>query len=351
MRKVKYWIYIQLHDKNIDFAYGEMKMNAYFSIVLLAILLFFVVWALGWILEQLSHVALDITRSPGSRAWYALVGPGVALHESSHGLGCLFTGTEIVEFKPINVSVQGDQVVLGYVSYRDPKSVFKKAIINLAPVGVSLVLLTFFALAVTYLVPTSPGIGGQALILLQDLIDVKNDAVLLADPVYPVVLILGFVYSFFYTFAGLTVISPIFWIVAFLAMTIMFSNAPSDVDIKNALPGLKWIMLFNVIWLVVAYFLPIAGWALFGLYELLAVMFALAVAFSVLAYGFFIMITFMGKLKIPFNVLPFMATIVAGFILASIGYGTPAFQTVISVAVFVLIALPLLMIKSLRVQK
>ena len=74
-------------------------MNAYFTIVLIAFLLFFVVWGLGWLLERLSQVALQTTRKPGSRAWYGLVGPGVALHESSHALGCIFTGTEIVEFK------------------------------------------------------------------------------------------------------------------------------------------------------------------------------------------------------------------------------------------------------------
>ena len=96
-------------------------MNVFFVTVLLAIVLFPIVWMLGWFLERLSHASLDVTRKPGSRAWYALVGPGVALHETSHALGCIFTRTEIVEFKPINVSVEGDRVVLGYVKYYNPK--------------------------------------------------------------------------------------------------------------------------------------------------------------------------------------------------------------------------------------
>ncbi|MHA1902588.1 MAG: hypothetical protein ACXADL_02670 [Candidatus Thorarchaeota archaeon] len=329
-------------------------MNAYFTIVLLGFVLFYVVWGLGWLLERLSRMALNVTSSPGSRGWYALVGPGVALHESSHALGCVFTRTQIVEFKPINVSVQDDYVVLGYVKYVNPPSVLKRTIINLAPVAVSLVLLIFFALGATYLVPPtpeSPGIGGQAIDLLQNLIGIKNDPIAMSDSIGPLLAIGDFVYGFLYALGELTVINPLFWVVAFLAMTIMLSNAPSDVDIKNALPGLKFIFLFNLIWLAVAYFIPTAGWLLFGLYEFLAVMFALAVAFAAVAYGFFIMITIMGRLRTPFNILPFLATLISGALLQYINFGTAPFQTIISVAVFVAISIPLLMAKSLRSQR
>ncbi|MHA2425026.1 MAG: hypothetical protein ACXAEF_09580 [Candidatus Thorarchaeota archaeon] len=320
-------------------------MNAYFVIVLISIVLFFVVWFLGWLLEKLSHMALNVTRRPGSRAWYALVGPGVALHESSHALGCVVTRTEIVEFKPINVSVQEDHVLLGYVKYVNPNSTLKRTIINLAPVGVSLILLTFFALFATYLIPDAH-LGGEALTLLQDLIGAKANP----DVYYPLTAIGSFVFNFFYTFAELTVINPIFWIVAFLAMTIMFSNAPSDVDISNALPGLKFLLLFELIWLIIAYFLPDAGWVLFGVFELAAVMFALALGFSALAYGFFIMITSMGRLKTPVNLIPFLATIIAGWVLSVYSSFSPAFQTIISVVVFVVVVLPLLMVKSFRAE-
>jgi len=325
-------------------------MNAYFMVVLIAFGLFFIVWGLGWLLERLSHRALNVTRRPGSKAWYMLVGPGVALHETSHALGCIFTRTEIVEFKPINVSVEEDRVVLGYVKYMNPTSVLKRTIINLAPVAVSLVLLIFFALGVTYLVPSTPGLGGQALELLENLIQMKSNAVLLADPNYPLGLIGTFVYDFFYTFAGLTVINPVFWIIAFLAMTIMFSNAPSDVDITNAMPGLKFIILFDIVWLVVAYFAPAAGWVLYGLFEFLAVMFALALAFAGLAYGLFLMITAMGRLRTPINLLPFLATIGTGVALWYLGTGTAAFQTVISILAFVAVAIPLLLVKGFRSQ-
>ncbi|MBD3407580.1 MAG: hypothetical protein GF411_15795 [Candidatus Lokiarchaeota archaeon] len=323
-------------------------MNGYFSIVILGIVLFYVVWFLGWLLERLAHLNLQTTHDPGSRAWYALVGPGVALHESSHALGCIFTRSEIVEFKPINVSVEGDQVVLGYVKYRNPKSTIKRAVINLAPVAVSLTLLTFFALGITYLVPSSPGIGGQALDLLDELIWLKANPTLLADPIYPLGLIGDFVYSFFYTFAGLTVVNPLFWIVAFLAMTIMFSNAPSDVDIINARDGLKYIMVFNIIWLGVAFFIPQAGWLLFGLYELLAVMFALGLVFAGIGYGFFIMISSMAKLKTPFNIFPILITLIGGVLMWYFGFGTAAFQTVVCIGIFMAVVIPLLFVKQLR---
>jgi hypothetical protein len=327
-------------------------VNAYFTIVLLGFVLFFLVWGLGWFLERMSHAMLRTTQDPGSRSWYMLVGPGVALHESSHALGCVFTRTKIVEFKPINVERQGDQVILGYVKYMKPQSRLKNAIINLAPVAVSLVLLILFAFSATYLVPDRPELGTNALDLLNKLINVKMTPQL-DNWMYSLPLIGDFVYKFLYTFAELTVINPVFWIIAFLAMTIMFSNAPSSVDIENASAGLKGIIVFNFIWLIIAYFLPVAGWILFGVYEALAVLFSLALAFAAVGYGFFILVAAMSKLRSPFQILPFFGCILTGVVFYMMG---PAFeavvslamQTIIAVGVFILIALPMLMVKSLR---
>jgi hypothetical protein len=325
-------------------------MNAYFTIVLLGFVLFFVVWGLGWLLERMSHSMLRTTQDPGSRSWYMLVGPGVALHESSHALGCVFTRTKIVEFKPINVERQGDQVILGYVKYIKPQSRLKNAIINLAPVAVSLVLLILFAYGATFLVPDRPGLGTNALDLLSELINLKSNPALLSDWMYPLTAIGGFVYTFLYTFAELTVINPIFWIVAFLAMTIMFSNAPSSVDIENASAGLKAILIFDIIWLVVAYFLPQAGWLLYGLFEALAVLFSLALAFAAVGYGFFILVAAMSKLRSPFQIIPFLGCILTGvaFYLMGPSVVSLAMQTIVSVGVFVIIAVLMLMMKSLR---
>ncbi|TFG32085.1 hypothetical protein EU528_04485 [Candidatus Thorarchaeota archaeon] len=328
-------------------------MNSYFIIVLLGAILFFVVWFLGWLLERLSQVLLRTTHEPGSRSWYMLVGPGVALHESSHALGCVVTRTEIVEFKPINIEVQEDQIVLGYVRYRKPKSNLKNAVINLAPVGVSLILLIAFAFGATFLVPDRPGLGGSALTLLQNLIGVKSNPALLSDIMYPVNEIGSFVYLFLYTFSELTVINPIFWIVAFLAMTIMFSNAPSDMDIRNASTGLKIIIVFNIIWLVVAYLFPQAGWILFGLYEVLAVLFSLSLAFAAVGYGFFILVAAMSKLKSPLQIIPILSCIGTGiglwyFVEQGVYTFTPAFQTIIAVVVFTVVTLLMLLIRPLR---
>jgi len=328
-------------------------LNSYFIIVLLGVVLFFVVWFLGWLLERLSHVLLRTTREPGSRSWFMLVGPGVALHESSHALGCVVTRTEIVEFKPINIEVQEDQIILGYVKYRKPQSELKNAIINLAPVGVSLLLLIAFAFGATFLVPDRPGLGGSAITLLQDLINVKTSEVLLANFMMPVFAISDFVYVFLYTFSELTVINPIFWIIAFLAMTIMFSNAPSDMDIRNAATGLKVIIIFNIIWLVVALVFPAAGWLLFGVYEALAVFFSLALAFAAVGYGFFILVAGMSKLKSPLQIIPFASCIGTGVGLwYLVGQGilvaTLAMQTSIAIVVFTVVTLLMLLIKPLR---
>ncbi|TFG33604.1 hypothetical protein EU527_07675 [Candidatus Thorarchaeota archaeon] len=328
-------------------------MNSYFIIVLLGVVLFFIVWALGWLLEKMSHILLKTTREPGTRSWFMLVGPGVALHESSHALGCLVTRTEIVEFKPINIEVQEDQIVLGYVKYRKPKSSLKNAIINLAPVGVSLFLLVAFAFGATFLVPDRPGLGADAITLLQNLIGVKSNPSLLADIMYPINEIGSFVYSFLYTFSQITVVNPVFWIIAFLAMTIMFSNAPSDMDIRNAAIGLKGIIAFNLIWLVVAYLLPQAGWLLFGLYEVLAVMFSLALAFAAVGYGFFILIAAMSKLRSPFQIIPFASCIVTGFVLwyyveQGLWSVSPAMQTVIAIVVITAVTILMMLVPLFR---
>ena len=332
-----------------------LQINAYFTIVLLGVVLFFVVWALGWFLEWLSHRLLRTTRDPGSRSWYLLVGPGVALHESSHYLGCKFTGTEVVEFKPINVERQGDQIVLGYVKYMKPQSSFKNAVINLAPVGVSLVLLILFAYGATFFVPHRPGLGSNAIDLLSNLINVKNDALLLANPMYPIILIGEFVYSFLYTVGQLTVINPVFWIVAFLAMTIMFSNAPSDVDIRNAAGGLKFIMLFNVIWLILAYVFPTIGWIFYGLYVLLAVLFSLALAFAAVGYGFFILVVLLGRIKAAYRLIPLLGCLITGVIFWMMGPSilptvSLVMQTLISIGVLVVLSIPLMMLKSTRIN-
>ena len=218
---------------------------------------------------------------------------------------------------------------------------------------VSLVLLILFAYGATFLVPDRPGLGTNAIDLLSDLITVKSNPVLLADWMYPLTAIGGFVYTFLYTFAELTVINPIFWIVAFLAMTIMFSNAPSSVDIENASAGLKAIIIFDLIWLVIAYLLPQAGWLLYGLFEALAVLFSLALAFAAVGYGFFILVAAMSKLRSPYQILPFLGCILTGIVFYMMGPGfeatvSLAMQTILSIGVFVVIAVLMLMSKSLR---
>lgn len=330
-------------------------MNSYFIIVLLGTILFFVVWFLGWLLERLSQILLRTTQEPGSRSWFIMVGPGVALHESSHALGCVVTRTEIVEFKPINIEVQEDQIVLGYVKYRKPQSNLKNAIINLAPIGVSLLLLIAFAFGATFLVPDRPELGGSIISLIQNLINVKSNPALLSDAMYPVNEIGSFVYLFLYTFSGLTVINPIFWIIAFLAMTIMFSNAPSDMDIRNAATGLKVIIVFDLIWLFVAYLLPQAGWILFGFYEILAVLFSLSLAFAAVGYGFFILVAAMSKLRSPFQIIPIVSCIGTGIGLwYFVGQGiltlSLASQTIIAIVVFAAVTLLMLLIRPLRAE-
>jgi hypothetical protein len=131
----------------------------------------------------------------------------------------------------------------------------------------------------------------------------------------------------------------------------MFSNAPSDVDIRNAAGGLKFIMVFNIIWLVIAYLLPAAGWILYGLYEALAVLFTLALAFAAVGYGFFILVAILGKIRSPYQILPLAGCILTGLAFWLMGPSLLAtislvMQTLISIGVLIVIAFPLLLMKS-----
>jgi hypothetical protein len=133
----------------------------------------------------------------------------------------------------------------------------------------------------------------------------------------------------------------------------MFSNAPSSVDIENASAGLKAIIAFDIVWLVIAYFLPQAGWLLYGLFEALAVLFSLALAFAAVGYGFFILVAAMSKLRSPYQILPFLGCILTGIAFYMMGPGfeaaaSLAMQTILSIGVFVVIAVLMLMVKSLR---
>jgi len=82
------------------------------------------------------------------RRYYYLVAPGVACHETGHALGCLATGTRILEFVPFRP--EGD--TLGYVNHELRPGLWPQIalfFIATGPVwfgcGVILVLSRFFA--------------------------------------------------------------------------------------------------------------------------------------------------------------------------------------------------------------
>jgi hypothetical protein len=71
--------------------------------------------------------------SIGKVAFYGLVLPGVALHESAHYLACLLTGTRVGRFAPFSPkSLPDGRLRLGYVRHED-RSAPIKALIGVAP--------------------------------------------------------------------------------------------------------------------------------------------------------------------------------------------------------------------------
>ena len=78
--------------------------------------------------------ALGVGSGIGTAAFYLMVLPGVALHESAHYLACLLTGTRVGRFAPFAPkSLPDGRLRLGYVRHED-RSAPVKALIGLAPV-------------------------------------------------------------------------------------------------------------------------------------------------------------------------------------------------------------------------
>lgn len=70
----------------------------------------------------------------GRIAFYLLVFPGVALHECSHYLACLLTGTRVTRFAPFSPGRSNDgRLTLGYVRH-ERRAFPVGAIIGLAPI-------------------------------------------------------------------------------------------------------------------------------------------------------------------------------------------------------------------------
>ena len=94
---------------------------------------------------------------PGKAAFYLLVLPGVALHETAHYLACLVTGTRVGRFVPFSPKSSPDgQLRLGYVRHQR-RSATVTAFIGLAPVvlnpmGVLLVTVLLTPLTLTEVV-------------------------------------------------------------------------------------------------------------------------------------------------------------------------------------------------------
>jgi hypothetical protein len=99
----------------------------------------------------------------GRAAFYLLMLPGVALHETAHCLACLLTGTRIKRFVPFwPENSSEDRLRLGYVRH-ESRSAPVAALIGLAPmvlnpVGILMVTVLLTPLTLPEVVDPQPGI-------------------------------------------------------------------------------------------------------------------------------------------------------------------------------------------------
>ena len=105
----------------------------------------------------------------GKMAFYLMVLPGVALHESAHYLACLFTGTRVGRFAPFAPkSLPDGRLRLGYVSHEN-RSAPIKSLIGLAPVvlnpiGVLVVTALLTPLTLTEVLTPQPEVFGERIL-------------------------------------------------------------------------------------------------------------------------------------------------------------------------------------------
>lgn len=81
------------------------------------LVVFGVVFALAVVLWFVSQGMRGCAAGRLGMAYYWLVAPGVACHETGHALGCVLTGTRITKFVPFCPSSDG---TLGYVEHEQP---------------------------------------------------------------------------------------------------------------------------------------------------------------------------------------------------------------------------------------
>jgi hypothetical protein len=98
----------------------------------------------------------------GRIAFYLLVFPGVVLHEGTHYLACLVTGTRVVRFASFSPHRSADgRLVLGYVRH-ERRALPIGAIIGLAPVllnPLGILFATALLTPLTFRQATEPSVG------------------------------------------------------------------------------------------------------------------------------------------------------------------------------------------------
>src|SRR5215203_6938495 len=98
----------------------------------------------------------------GRVGFYLLVFPGVLLHEGTHYLACLLTGTKVSRFAPFSPGRSNDgRLVLGYV-HHERRAFPVGAIIGLAPVllnPLGLLVVTALLTPITLQEVANPSVG------------------------------------------------------------------------------------------------------------------------------------------------------------------------------------------------
>ena len=300
-------------------------VSAYFTTVLLVNIYFFIVYVLSVAMSKtIGRINYQVYEY-GSPLFYMFIAPGVVIHETSHAIACLIFGLKIYEFKPLGFYKRRGKIYFGYVSREQSNSAVINALVSLAPLFFS-----FLILVIISIIPFTHAILSPLWRLFNRLIYINVTGNLI-EPI----LISGSIFVLLPMLVLSTpLINPIFWIIPFLSMVITISARPSEEDLKHAFEGFKVILVINLIILFISLITPFIVIFLYGVYEFFLIFLSLVLSLIMMGWLFLGMLYLTFRISGPFKITPYLITLLVYLLISN--YLTVLLSNLASIALLII---------------
>jgi len=262
----------------------------------------------------------------GSSLFFIFLAPGVIVHEISHALVCKILRVRIYEFKPLTFEKRGSLVVYGYVKREATDNPIKEALISTAPMYIGLLILSLFAI-----LPFITNVGGELWRKFDFLLSISDKSI----GNEPLNVMGSVIYLMFNVWVNNRFISPVFWVIPYLSLTILLSLRPSTDDLEKAFRGLIYIALIYGIVVLVSFFSTIIRYIFYGLFEFLLILLTLTLSLSIIGAIFLTILYLVFKTRGYLKIVPFIVAILLDILLYPI-LKTPI-TTIITMSTLILL--------------